>query len=278
VKAVKPDGHFKPWRARLSADGSRVAFLNMPPVETPKVKWWTLQTVGWLDLDAKEGKPHTIVEVAYHPSVVMSADGKSVYYSHVDMAKVGNEPRKGENLPFESWAFDTATEKKTRLELPADHLIRDVSADGRMLLTTTTEFGSSRQEAYVVPVATMKPERLTETTLLVIHSPRFSPDGSRVLWGKMPDGPFDEKTTGVFVTDVVTKKDTRVNLPKGVGGEFLCWSPDGKRIATSGTRPVSDLKGADTVCEVAVCDADGSNAKVITKREPNRAIMSVDWR
>lgn len=174
--------------------------------------------------------------------------------------------------------------RKARLKLPPEHQVVDVSADGKTLLTKTSEHESPKQMVFVVPVATLKPEPLSDTPLVLAYSPRFSPDGKRVLWAKVVEGQLtNPEVSGVFITDVATKKDTRVKLPDGVGGSQFCWSPDGKRIAMSGERSVSNMKGADTISEVTVCDADGSNAKVIVTRGPSKQnsderIRGLDWR
>jgi RNA polymerase sigma factor (sigma-70 family) len=279
VKLVKTGGWFRPYNARISADGKRAVYMALPgPIvenPNPKVRSWTKFAIHWLDLEADEPTEKTIVEEAYNPSVVISTDGKTIYYSHIDQDKLGDGLKNGELEPFETWAYDIATEKKTRIKLPAHHKLLEVSADGKLLLTKTSEFQSQKQMVHVVPLSTLKPEPLSNTPLVLVESPRFSPDGKKVVWNKVPEKDIDEKTTGVFITDIATKQETKVNLPKGVNAWLLSWSPNGKQLAMCRSAP-------GDICEVTVCDLDGSNAKVIAKRGPsmpgtNERIYGLDW-
>jgi RNA polymerase sigma factor (sigma-70 family) len=284
VRVVKPDGWFKPWQTRVTADGKRAVCADMYPTVERKLKWWTLHAVRWLDLDADDAKPTTITEEVYCPTVACTPDGTAAYYSHIDETKLGGAPDHGVNLPFETWEFDPATGKKTRLKLPSDHAVLDISPDGKTLLTKTTEFGTDKQQVYLTPLGTLKPEKFSDSPLAVVHTPRFSPDGKRVLWAKVPAGPLNQDTMGVFVVEVATKKETKVNLPPGVQAYHLCWSPDGTRIAFHWWEAVPSPNGGDTASRVTVCDADGSNPTVVVKREPskpcpggNESIRGLDW-
>ncbi|MFY7950874.1 MAG: sigma factor-like helix-turn-helix DNA-binding protein, partial [Armatimonadaceae bacterium] len=284
VRVVKPDGWFKPWQTRVTADGKRAVCADMCPTVERKLKWWTLHAVRWLDLDADAAKPTTITEEVYCPTVTCTPDGTAAYYSHIDETKLGGAPDHGVNLPFETWAFDPATGEKTRLKLPSDHAVLDISPDGKTLLTKTTEFGTDRQEVYLTPLGTLKPEKFCDSPLAVVHTPRFSPDGKRVLWATVPAGPLNPDTTGVFVVEVATRKQTKVTLPPGTQVYHLCWSPDGTRIAFHWWEAVPSPNGGDTASRVTVCDADGSNPTVVVKREPskprpggNESIRGLDW-
>lgn len=284
VRVVKPEGWFKPWQVRLTADGKGAICADMYPTVERKLKWWTLHAVRWLDLRADEVKPTTIVEEAYCPTVACTPDGKAVYLSHIDEEALGAAPAKGDKLPFESWRYDPATGKKTRLKLPPDHAVLDVSPDGKTLLTKTAEFGTPKVEVYLTPLDTLKPEKFGDAPLVVLYTPRFSPDGKRVLWAKAPDGPLNPDAMGVFVTDVATKKEVKLNLPPGVGASHLCWSPDGKRIAVHSVETSSNQKGSDVTSRVTVCDVDGGNPSAIVSREPGQPgpggstyITGLDW-
>jgi hypothetical protein len=99
----------------------------------------------------------------------------------------------------------------------------------------------------------------------------------------------------VVVRDLGTKKSKRLDLPKEMLQNHttrLCWSPDGKRIAFQWEetipRPAGEQEppgfpgapggGTWTASRVTVCDADGTNAKVIVRREYGDAITGFDWR
>jgi hypothetical protein len=287
VKVIKPDGWFNPWRTRLAADGKRAVTLDMPLIkQNPVVKHWTMQSIRLVDPAAVEAKPTAIAEEVYNPSVAITADGKSVFYSHIDIDKLGTGPAKGENLPFESWVYDTATEKKTRLKLPPEHAVVDVSADGKTLLTRTTEHQAADEQLTlcVTTVAELKPVKLFEAAGNDCLSPRLSPDGKRVLYVKVKEWPIQPVEGGPFIRDVATGKEVKVPLPdadtlaNSLVSWSACWSPDGKRIALHWYL-VDGKLSRDVAGRVTVFDLDGTNTKTILVRDqPGEGIKGLDWR
>ena len=97
-----------------------------------------------------------------------------------------------------------------------------------------------------------------------------------------------------MIVDLATKKERSIPLPKEAFEEgifYVCWSPDGKRIAYHWQEEIPQPAGVPipiqapgapppkwTASRVTVCDLDGSNSKVIVKREYNETIMGLDWR
>ncbi len=130
VKVITSTELLQPWQASLSPDGSRVAYLNVPKTMPGRDKQSSEQSICWRDLDAKDGTPpKIIVDVAYSPQLFWAANGKSIYYSLVDPDKrVWAHTRE---IEFESWIYDSATEKRTRLKIPKEHSILAVSPDGK---------------------------------------------------------------------------------------------------------------------------------------------------
>jgi Tol biopolymer transport system component len=63
---------------------------------------------------------------------------------------------------------------------------------------------------------------------------RFSPDGKRLLYRRLPrDKPFSHDTWGAFGQLVVANADGSHAIVQGNEGEYpwACWSPDGRRIS-----------------------------------------------
>lgn len=293
VTAAKPTAAFNPWLAKLSADGKRAAFAEPAADSGRGVNGWAKFQIRWLDLEAKEFDPKAIADEAYLPTVAWAADGNRVYGSHVDPEKLQAAPKQGQLLPFQTWVYDPATGKKTPVKLPPEHAVVGASPDGKTLLTRTTEFGNPKQVLYLTPVATLQPEKFGDAPVVGLDAPRFSPDGKRLLWARRSGVGNAAGTPGVYVTDVATKKETKLDLPKEVeasGVHHVCWSPDGKRIAlywyeqvprpknmpvpAGGAAPATVAAG-----RLTVCDADGANPKVTHKRDAEGGtITGLDWR
>ena len=274
VKVIKPDGWSGSHLARVSRDGKRMLWTDQGSGDAT-VQFGIPWRIHWLDLEAEKPTAKTIVEDAYLRTAAWSADGKSVYYSRIDPA---NLPRRGDPFIYETWVYDVAAGKKTPLKLPPEHAVLSTSSDGKTLITRTLRFQTEEQVLHLTPLSTLRPESLGE-----VVTAAYSPDGKRLLWAKWPDDRDKSDVAVVFVTDLATKKETEVPLPKEVEGRVcdLCWSPDAKRIAlhwhTREGFPVG-RNAWSSASRVTVCDIDGSNAKTIAKREPNEDITGLDWR
>jgi Tol biopolymer transport system component len=99
----------------------------------------------------------------------------------------------------------------------------------------------------------------------------LSPDGKKMIYTSTKDGDIE-----LYVMDLRTGKEKRITHSLGYDGG-ACFSPDGKKITWRASRPETpealkeyqDLLAenlvAPTNMEVFVADADGSNARQVTK-------------
>lgn len=305
VLVSKPAGHFHPMNPHLSPDGKMAVCMDLKTVKDKAngVIVWNQFDIQIIDLEAPAAKPKTIAEGVYNPSVVWSGDGRTIYYSHIDRDKLAESEAAGKIGSMESWAYNVTDGTKKQLKLPAHHKIEDVTPNGSMLLTSSITAQSHRQALFLTPSSTLTPDRdsvLEKSTLEkgFLFQARFSPDGKHLLMSGVFGDPSAQNPRAVVVVDLDTKKMNRLDLPKEIlerGGNRLCWSPDGKRIAIQWEekipKPVSVpvpalpiVPGGQagepewTASRVSVCDADGKNAKVIVHREYNETITGLDWR
>jgi hypothetical protein len=288
VELYKPDGTLigqpavgeatAPWNARLSPDAKRALVFRLGPIPQ-NTGPWTPNHLFVLNLDAKEGPNEALMRDLRCPAAVWSPDGKKLYGSQVDPQQE-NEPRDlGKLIPMISWGFDLRENKKSPLAIPSGHEIKDISPDGKLLLTTIVD---SREafpiRTYLVPLATLKPRPLTEKRF---HGMRISPDGKSVLGQFVGAKGDDPRTFTVVATGDGSARPVR--LPDGVPAVYhACWSPSGRRIAYHWREEVPAPPGYTSptwrVSRVTIADADGRNATTIIRREDDEVIQSLDWR
>ncbi len=285
-RIIKPEERSRPHSAKLSPDGKRVVYADLWPIVERPVKF-VMFSIRMLDLEAVKPVPKIIVEEAYYATAVWAPDGKSIYYSILDVSKYEESQKQGEKILFETFQYDPVTDKRTQLKLPAEQAVIGVSPDGKTLLTKTTEFGTYMQTIFLTPTKTLKPELSHEFPPVSLDGSAFSPDGKYLI---RQSATLEEvPQLGIVIVELATKKERPIPLPKeALGGPFAaCWSPDGKRIAYQWFEeipqpagvPIPVVPGAKwSASRVTVCDLDGSNSKVIVKREYNETIMGLDWR
>jgi Tol biopolymer transport system component len=284
-KTVNPNGEqvqFHPFGARLSPDGKLLA----------------VQVVGPLPPDdgTREAKP--VVPVLHirgigekEPGISLGVECRTFAWSpdgtEIACTEIGDGPRDKPLPPATHYTVNVKTKAKTKLDLPADHVITDWSRDGKFLVTTSIKPGKDGQPAGVH----LFTRTGTAHKTVIDGQPfgpfgpfgRLSPDGKQLLLllsvPNKEGAPKDARPRQeLTIADVATGKTMKVeDVP--LNGEVLayCWSPDGKKIAYT-WREV----GAEEVeSHLIVCDADGKNQKTIASaKERNQPIAfgQVDWR
>lgn len=133
-----------------------------------------------------------------------------------------------------------------------------ISPDGTQMLVVTGRDGNS--EISVMDLATLEERRLT-TTEEYESTPRWSPDGSQIVYAMALNE--DDDNTDLYVMNVDgTNVRQLTNHPEP--DAWPAWSPDGTRIAFTSLRDWTDDTLYMAGMEIYVMDADGSNVIRLT--------------
>ncbi|MDY3560576.1 RNA polymerase sigma factor [Gemmata sp. JC673] len=269
------------WRPRYSPDGTRLAVTKVGPF-VPNSGPWASIDLHVFDPASKDGPGEPLISgmrcmfFAWHP------DGTKLYVSHLppDVKDVAAD----KPAPVATWVYDLKTKKKAPLELPAGYGVVDVSRDGKTLLAVTMTLNDVYpSRTYLIPVATLKPQLLTEKRF---DGQRLSPDGKSVL-GVRVEKDLVPLTRSLTVVAVADGSERTVKLPAGADRVYqACWSPNGRRIAfhwceevpVDPNQPPAVEGGKGWADRVTVADPDGANPKTILTSDGKRTVSGLDWR
>ncbi|HEX4607215.1 MAG TPA: hypothetical protein VH092_03335 [Urbifossiella sp.] len=273
-----------PVRVRLSPAGDTIAVVSAGPhalgawgrvgrgtANPPAYHQLALYPVAPEPAAAKDVLPGKKVD-----SAAWAADGSRLYVTTDDGAAHHLvDPKTGAAAPF---------------SLPRGHHVRDVSPDGKWVLTSAP--GLRREDArraLLVPVGGGEPVAVNAPNE-VASVARFSPDGRRVLvggfrWRNHPDpegppGAVVPVNEGWLATMTVAAPGRWADLPIGERETAVdgAWSPDGARIVTA-RQEFADLDLPVQKRTVVVTDAAGRNARVIARVDGGSMDpVAIDWR
>jgi len=139
----------------------------------------------------------------------------------------------------------------------ADHevqkLAKEVATRGWIVFDAKTERGD--RDLFLVRPDGSKLRNITNTPELSEIGGRFSPDGKRMLYRRLPKGKdLNHNKWGERGDLVIANADGSDPIPYGKDGEYpwASWSPDGKQIACLETKKIRiyDLKSREVVKEL----------------------------
>ncbi|MBP3957158.1 sigma-70 family RNA polymerase sigma factor [Gemmata sp. G18] len=284
--------------ANLSPDGTRVAFemqgaeYERKPGAVPAGAVVNRYRTNLKILDLGGKKETKSLDSVQLNGFNWLGDGKTL---HLRGYEIGADGVASEKL--ENWVYDPATDKRTSLKVPADFVVRAIGPDGKTAVVDEWKMGAEKwhQHAHLWTIGTEKPAPLFELNQSIYSpTPKFSPDGKRVLckvlqYGThtaLGNGAFnidDFKCNNVVVIDLATKKQTVVK-ELGENPEWavcgLAWSPDGRKIAYVETKRLPRPPGAradQNPYRVMIADPDGKNAKEIHTAQGSW-LVGFDWK
>jgi dipeptidyl aminopeptidase/acylaminoacyl peptidase len=278
-KQVPPFNRSNAYNLRLCGDCNTLIYYQKVTVGLDNVDWLVVYSLD---------KGEAIEEFKDRaPCSFKAAPDAGRCYFTIMKAK-GEKPSR--DAPKESWSYDVATKKRTKLPLSDQMSVSAVSASGKSFLVSGPEQNGNNWEwhYHLVVEEGNKSVPLFAGINLVANS-SFSPNGDRLLAevtnyesvevnriATIPGRLLSRKTA---VIDLATMNETKLPKPP-IGDEYdqIVWSPDGKKIAfsCSDSPPGASAVKLHREYRLFVANPDGSNAIEIHKSETNyRAIV---WR
>jgi len=161
--------------------------------------------------------------------------------------------------------YDLRTTKLSELKVPGECWVSDWSPDGKRLLTDVRPNDGTVRVAWINADGGGNADFVTGEDEVACGA-RLSPDGQRILCMAGAKGRNGEWSRArLCVINLSTKTQSVVDEPGETDG--YCWSPDGSKIAYTWQRSLdkpSEVNVRETL--LITCNADGTNRKVVTRR------------
>jgi Tol biopolymer transport system component len=246
---------------RVSPDGKRIArrkFVRAIPDPQP-------EPIDILAHDLETGEESRLSDE--EGVVSWSPDGKEIVVSQ-----------------RQSGTWRVSGGSSQRLPIPDTDTVCDWSSDGRWFVTESTRDWAPPLGYQIYRMRPDGSEQLRLTNAGRNLSPRFSPDGRRILYCR-DSGRAKDENHELRVVNVDGTNDHVILRNDGLDDfEQACWSPDGKRIVVvwvtwkriDGTRV---LEAGETKHRIEVISADGAGRRLLKLGDVKMLhIYPPDWR
>jgi RNA polymerase sigma factor (sigma-70 family) len=282
VMVVKPDGEEvaritgfdkdgPPSGPKLSRDGKRVAvFVDSPDKGKPAddAPPGVLGQVQVYDLESP-GKPVAALgDGLGFAFAVWGADNTTLYVNH-SVWKKGAKGRTHKDILTPVLKFDVATGKSVSVELPEQHRLNDVSADGKTFLLShqvNNDKDEWHMESYTADAATLKLKRVTQASVDLY---RLSPDGTKAVGAKFLSPKFGAEHEFVVI-DLKDGTETAVKMgdEDTVNLGMVVWNADGTKLLVE-RRVVDGVKNEKPYKKSGNITYLPKNKTEVTIREPD---------
>jgi RNA polymerase sigma factor (sigma-70 family) len=257
--------HFQPHSAKVSPDGTRLAFGLARIVGNGAHPPSQLRVVEI----AKPGQGEVLADLddAELHRWNWSPDGRKLAFTSWD-AK--NRTR--------NWMVDVQTKKLEEVRLP---LVKDEKqGDYQMVICAWAPDGQHflalGKAVHLIKLDGTLVRKLTPEVRVMDGQARFSPDGKKVLYVTFNK----DRSSSLFVVDVAGGEPKALVEAANFMDLQAVWSPDGKKIAYMATlMEANGKRGTET--SLFVIDADGKNTVTLrTEKHDEHELKMVltDWR
>ena len=227
-RALTPNGYnkggYQNLAAAISPDGKQVAYYVQNADEHP--------AIHLMNIDGSADRKVIDSMNSSAPDIAWRRDGKGFYFTRIDVVR-------NTDLYNDIYYFDLDSRKEIRLTRNLRARDPSPSPDGTRLVFVTNGLGKTRLATIPLSPENMpaKPVRakdidwLTEASDYQFETPRFSPDGQKIVAGvRQPDGCKD-----IWILDNRGNKLEELMHDRAVDGGAV-WSADGRSIYFSSDR------------------------------------------
>jgi TolB protein len=209
-----------------SPDGRSIAFTSNRGSKTPYGDIYVMQPDGTQVRRLTSGP-------SFENIIGWSSDSTRIFYSGPNQDGL--------------WAISAVDLDSVQSNVIVEGATGEISPDGRSIAFIRVDAGQG--DIWISSIDGTNVRRLTKTSATE-YFPGWSPDGKRIAFGSLVDGP------AVFVINTDGTGQTQVSAPKTGTGE-LHWSPDGTYIAFR-------VKTAERM-DLAVVDVAQGTQTIITQ-------------
>lgn len=217
-------------------------------------------------------KPKLLIENKATTKWVFGSNGSNAYGSLLDEGKQPKKPGQNNKEYSTSWTIDLKSGILKAIELPSEHHIVDITADGETLLTMTRL--EKKLCAALIPVKTLKPELIPFDQSLLPRG--IASDGRKILAVDYTDV-VKGGTADPIIYDLKSKSKQLIAVPNGASyPSAYAFGVDGKRICY-----IANYKDPDTFREshrLFTANMDGTNQKMIYEAKAGEVLSDCDWR
>ena len=259
------------YTVKLSYGGDRALVTTMSPQAIAiGIRRYTSMAGYFVRLDGSE-KPKELFESKLNLKWVLNRDATIAYGTELDQEKAAKA--KPTELPTKAWSLDLKSGQYQPIPLPSEHLLIDISHDDKTVLTWARIDGKNR--ASTAPTSTWKPTVITES---VDYPHGLSPDGKKVFLMEYI-GTDGKPSNRHAIHDLKTGERRTIHQPEECDAIVAySYGADGKRIAFVGYSQERTPNDNIVTYRLYVCNADGSNRKMILETKPGETIGDIDWR
>lgn len=170
---------------------------------------------------------------------------------------------------WQAYRLDVATGEADPLAIPDTVYNLSMSPDGQRIIYSLTKGLGYGSETWIADADGQNPRRVLYEPSYLVLFPRWSPDGSHIVFIRIPDTNVPFPMGELWVMDGEGNNPVWISAADGGRGYEPVWSPDGSRIAFVGREnpddPAADQIAALLSSNIYVADLNAAAVFPVTQ-------------
>jgi Tol biopolymer transport system component len=230
-----------------SPDGGKIAYFAYSAGDLELLKKYPLPLHLPLYIVNVDGTDRVrLLDIPVEPFLAWSPDSTRLAFSSgFEDSRLG-DPRILQGLEAHSsavYVVDVRTRRLVRLSPFGQDRFVSWSPDGRRIVFSGTEPGSTKYDIYIVDAAGGTPQRIVDAPTVNVQ-PVWSPRGDQIAFVAAPRGRASSPDSGVIVIRTDGSAPRRISSALA---QRASWSPDGRFILIAGPNQIIDTTTGATV-------------------------------